>query len=94
VSLTVPSVAQPRARVGRDAVGGAEQILTMLDRALVEAGHRSIVVACEGSHCAGTLFAVQRPAGFWDSKGAIDREVDLAGFPRFQRPAQRPSICK
>src|SRR6202000_1092757 len=38
VHLTVLSVAQPLARVGRDAVGGAEQILTMLDRALVEAG--------------------------------------------------------
>ena len=67
VSLTVLSVAHPLGRVGPDAVGGAEQILTMLDRALVEAGHRSIVVAGEGSHCAGTLVAVRRPAGFWDS---------------------------
>jgi tetratricopeptide (TPR) repeat protein len=44
--------------VGSDVVGGAEQILSLLDRALVAAGHRSIVVACEGSHAAGTLVTV------------------------------------
>ena len=47
--------------IGPDAVGGAEQILTMLDRALVEAGHRSIVLACEGSRPAGTLVEVPGP---------------------------------
>jgi hypothetical protein len=49
------SVAYPLAKVGPDAVGGAEQILSHLDAALVRAGHDSIVVACEGSQVCGTL---------------------------------------
>ena len=53
--LTVLSVAYPLARVTRDAVGGAEQVLAQLDRALVASGHHSIVVACEGSLVKGTL---------------------------------------
>jgi glycosyltransferase involved in cell wall biosynthesis len=53
--LTVLSVAFPFAAVGPDAVGGAEQVMWHLDRALVRAGHRSIVVACEGSRTAGDL---------------------------------------
>jgi glycosyltransferase involved in cell wall biosynthesis len=63
VSLTVLSVAYPFAPVGPDAVGGAEQVLSYLDRALTEAGHRSIVVAQEGSRTAGTLVAVPTEAG-------------------------------
>ncbi|HEY8428049.1 MAG TPA: glycosyltransferase [Sandaracinaceae bacterium] len=53
--LTVLSVAFPFAQVGADAVGGAEQILASLDRALTERGHRSIVVAQRGSRVTGTL---------------------------------------
>ncbi|WP_448188027.1 glycosyltransferase [Azospirillum sp. sgz301742] len=59
--LTVLSVAYPLARVGPGAVGGAEQVLGTLDRALVAAGHRSLVVACEGSRVAGTLLPVPAP---------------------------------
>lgn len=55
MSLTVLSVAYPLTPVGPDAVGGSEQILTLLDTALTRAGHRSIVVACESSKTAGTL---------------------------------------
>jgi glycosyltransferase involved in cell wall biosynthesis len=55
--LTVLSVAYPLAPTGPDAVGGAEQVLTHLDAALLRAGHRSIVVACAGSVTAGTLVA-------------------------------------
>lgn len=58
MTLTVLSVAYPFAPVGLDAVGGAEQVLSQLDHALVKAGHRSIVVACEGSKAAGTLVPV------------------------------------
>lgn len=53
--MTVLSVAYALAPVGPDAVGGAEQVLTALDAALVEAGHRSIVVACRGSVAHGDL---------------------------------------
>lgn len=66
MSLTVLSVAYPLAPVGLDAVGGAEQVVSQLDRALTRAGHRSIVVACEGSSTAGTLVSVPRVAGRLD----------------------------
>ena len=39
--------------MGPDAVGGAEQVLSAIDQALVRQGHRSIVVACRGSTAAG-----------------------------------------
>lgn len=61
--LTILSVAYPFAPVSPDAVGGAEQILSHLDRALVAAGHRSLVVACDGSRPAGKLIATPAPAG-------------------------------
>ena len=66
MSLTVVSVAYPLAPVGPDAVGGAEQVLSRLDMGLVRAGHRSIVIACEGSRTAGTLVAVPLPGGTLD----------------------------
>ena len=53
--LTVASVAYALAPVGPDAVGGAEQVLSAMDRALVARGHRSIVVAMAGSAAAGEL---------------------------------------
>jgi glycosyltransferase involved in cell wall biosynthesis len=60
--LTVLQVAYPFAPVSRDSVGGAEQILAACDEAVVRAGHRSLVVACEGSQVAGELIAVPRTA--------------------------------
>src|SRR5687767_5548441 len=60
---TVLSVAFPLAPVGPDAVGGAEQVLSRLDAALVRAGHHSVVVACAGSSAAGTLVATAEPTG-------------------------------
>lgn len=59
--LTVLSVGYPLAAVGPDAVGGSEQVLSALDHALVAAGHRSLVVACEGSRVAGTHLAYPAP---------------------------------
>ncbi len=55
--LTVLEVAYPLATVGPDAVGGAEQVVSLLDEGLVRRGHRSIVIAQEGSFCQGTLIA-------------------------------------
>ncbi|HLP07897.1 MAG TPA: glycosyltransferase family 4 protein [Opitutaceae bacterium] len=55
--MNILNVAFPLSPVGCDAVGGAEQILTALDAALVRAGHRSLVIACAGSRCAGELIA-------------------------------------
>ena len=61
--LTVVNVAYPLAPVGPDAAGGAEQVLGLIDRALVAAGHRSRVVALDGSVVAGVLHPVPHPAG-------------------------------
>lgn len=61
--LTVLSVGYPFAPVTPDPVGGAEQVLAHLDRALVDAGHVSLVVAPEGSRVAGELLPVPAVAG-------------------------------
>jgi glycosyltransferase involved in cell wall biosynthesis len=61
--LTVLQVAYALGTVSANAVGGAEQVLAMLDRALVAAGHRSLVVACEGSRVCGALRATPRSSG-------------------------------
>jgi glycosyltransferase involved in cell wall biosynthesis len=66
MGLTVLNVAYPLAPVGPDAVGGAEQVLSTLDRALVAAGHRSLVVAAEGSETFGRLLAVPTEPGELD----------------------------
>jgi len=66
MQLSILSVAYPFARVTHDTVGGAEQILARLDRALVEHHHRSLVIATEGSKTAGRLFAVPQPPGLID----------------------------
>ncbi len=60
MKLTILSVAYPLTDVGVDAVGGSEQILAILDRTLTEAGHRSMVIAAEGSKIAGTLIPSPR----------------------------------
>ena len=70
--MTVLSVAYPLAPVGGDAVGGAEQVLARLDHELVTRGHRSIVLACEGSQTAGTLIRAPLPPPPFDD-GAIAR---------------------
>jgi glycosyltransferase involved in cell wall biosynthesis len=87
MELTVLSVAFPFAPVGRDAVGGAEQILGTLDEALVARGHRSIVIACEGSKTAGELIPVRIPSGRLDGgrrklvTGQVQEAID--GVVRF-----------
>src|SRR5947208_2398446 len=66
MKLTVLSVAFPFAPVGPDAVGGAEQVLYRLDSTLVATGHRSIVIAQEGSVTAGTLVPTEIEPGNLD----------------------------
>jgi glycosyltransferase involved in cell wall biosynthesis len=59
--MRILNVAYPFAPTGPDAVGGAEQVLTRLDEALVAARHDSYVVGCEGSRGFGrvtTAFAL------------------------------------
>jgi glycosyltransferase involved in cell wall biosynthesis len=66
VSLTVVSVGYPFAPVTADPAGGCEQVVSALDRAVTAAGHRSIVIAPEGSCVAGELRALPVPAGIID----------------------------
>ena len=83
--LTVLSVAYPLAPVGPDAVGGSEQILTALDRALVAAGHRSIVLAIEGSQAAGELVTYKAPP----PREPITEEIASAQRKRVRREMTR-----
>lgn len=76
--LAILSVAYPLAPVGPDAVGGAEQVLSAVDRALAAAGHRSIVVAQEGSVTAGALRPVPRPTGALDDAARAKAQTDTA----------------
>jgi glycosyltransferase involved in cell wall biosynthesis len=75
VPLTILSVGYALAPVGPDAVGGAEQVLSALDQALVAAGHASLVVAPEGSQVAGRLITTAAlPAHITDrERNAIER---------------------
>jgi glycosyltransferase involved in cell wall biosynthesis len=61
--LTILSVAFPFAAVSADPVGGAEQILSRIDSALTVAGHRSIVMAAQGSVITGELITVPGCSG-------------------------------
>jgi glycosyltransferase involved in cell wall biosynthesis len=75
MTLHILSVAWPLAPVSRDAVGGAEQILATLDAGLVEAGHRSTVIACEGSCVTGGLVATRLPPPPWDEAALAEAEA-------------------
>ncbi|MER8752379.1 glycosyltransferase [Mesorhizobium sp. M1050] len=71
MTLTILNVAYPLAATGPDAVGGAEQVLSMLDQALVRAGHTSIVVGCQGSKAAGILVETPAEPGVLDDAAKI-----------------------
>jgi glycosyltransferase involved in cell wall biosynthesis len=64
--LTILNIAYPFAPVREDTAGGAEQILALIDEALVHEGHNSIVIATKGSKTRGLLI----PAG------RVDRVID------------------
>lgn len=65
--LKVLSVGYPLAPVHAGVAGGAEHVLVMLDRALTRAGHRSFVVAPEGSSVTGELLTTPLPPGLIDA---------------------------
>jgi glycosyltransferase involved in cell wall biosynthesis len=67
--FNVLSVAYPLAPVGFDTPGGSEQILALLDSALVERGHRSIVVGCAGSSVRGILISTPWSRDFFQDSG-------------------------
>jgi len=88
--LTVLSVAYPLAPVSPDAVGGSEQVLSSLDRALVAAGHRSIVIACEGSAVTGELWSYPAPP----PDRPIDDAVHWAGQEVIHRRTAEVLACR
>lgn len=66
MALTVLSAGYPLAQVSQHTAGGAEQVLSMLDAALVRAGHKSLVLAPAGSRCEGLLIQAHVPSGTLD----------------------------
>jgi glycosyltransferase involved in cell wall biosynthesis len=64
--LTVLNVSYSLAHVSGRTAGGAEQVLSTLDEALVRAGHKSLVLAPAGSRCDGLLVPAQIPRGVLD----------------------------
>lgn len=64
--MKILSIAYPFAPITADPAGGAEQLVAALDRALVAAGHESVVVALEGSEVAGRLRGVPTLSGTID----------------------------
>jgi glycosyltransferase involved in cell wall biosynthesis len=68
MKVTILSVAYPLAPVSLDAAGGAEQVLAMLDAALAQRGHRSVVVAPEGSAVQGVLMPTAAAKGELDEQ--------------------------
>ncbi len=71
--LTVLSVGYPLAKVSDNTAGGAEQVLSMLDVALVREGHHSLVLAPAGSRCHGLLIPVAVSSGLLN--GGAKREA-------------------
>jgi glycosyltransferase involved in cell wall biosynthesis len=87
MGLTLLSVAYPFATVSGDASGGSEQVLSHLDQALVDGGHRSLVIAPDGSRVSGELIALPATAGPLDdiamAQGrAICRQVVMRSLTR------------
>ena len=76
MTLCVLSVGYPLAPVSPDSAGGAEQVLATLDRALVERGHRSIVIAPKGSVVAGVLRPVPMQTGVLDDAAKARSQAD------------------
>ncbi len=61
--MNILSVAYPLLPVRPDSGGGAEQIVFSMDRGLVAAGHRSIVIAAKGSQITGEIIEAAASAG-------------------------------
>ncbi len=85
--VTVLSVGYPLAPVAKNTAGGAEQVLSILDEALVEAGYLSIVIAPKGSSCHGILFPIPLPSG------TLTQET-LASAHREHRAAIRAALAR
>ena len=68
VPLTAALAAYPLAIVAPGCVGGAEEIVRLIDEGLHTAGHHAIVIAQEGSRAAGTLVPTPAVAPPYDTR--------------------------
>jgi glycosyltransferase involved in cell wall biosynthesis len=68
VPLTIALVAYPLALVAPGCVGGAEEVVRLIDEGVHAAGHHGIVIAQEGSRVAGTLVPTPAVAAPYDSR--------------------------
>ena len=76
--LTVLNVAYPLAKASSNTAGGAEQVLLALDRALVERGHKSLVLAAQGSRCQGLLVPVPLVSRNFDERAKAEARTRFA----------------
>ncbi len=90
MSRTVLSVGYPLFPVSSASGGGAEQILQLLDSALVNAGHRSIVIAAKGSNVLGELVATLCSAG--EITEEVRRYAQACHQERIQEVLEREEI--
>jgi glycosyltransferase involved in cell wall biosynthesis len=81
--MNILSVAYPLFPVSADSAGGAEQILFLLEKGLVAAGCKSIVVAAEGSRISGVLR--QAPAATGEITDAVRRGAALEHLAAINR---------
>ncbi|MCU1226871.1 MAG: glycosyl transferase group 1 [Edaphobacter sp.] len=74
------SVAYPFATVGAKAVGGAEQMLCILESALVARGFQSVVAAHAASQIAGNLVGAEVPTGVLtpDVRAEVERRLQAS----------------
>jgi glycosyltransferase involved in cell wall biosynthesis len=88
--VNILSVAFPLLPVGPGAGGGAEQILYLLERRLAARGHRSFVIAAEGSQISGELIAT--PAASGEITDAVRTEAQSIHRDLIQRTLQNRPI--
>lgn len=89
-NLTVLSVAFPLLPVGSGSGGGAEQILYLLEKGLADAGHRSIVIATNGSKVCGEL--VETPASTSEITEAMRADVQRIHATKIAETLARTTI--
>ena len=83
---TILNVAPPLSEVGPYSMDGAEQVLERIDQALAKAGHRSLVIAAEGSQVHGTLIPVANFApGLKVSPSSSARVINELGKAAFRK---------
>lgn len=88
--LTILSVAFPLLPVAPGSGGGAEQVLSLLERGIVKAGHRSIVVAAAGSEIVGRL--IETPAANWEITEAARLDAQRRHAAAIQRVLDRTPV--